>query len=381
MHPTIDRFIDTATPASRCLFAVGAATPFFVCFWAFNCVGLFHAEVSQGLNRLPLWGLQAVLSLSILIALAQGWWLWPRRRSPERVPRASLLCTVNIGLAYLGLIVGPGALTTGTNLVILGVLVIGLMLFEVRTMLITFLVCIGLYLFYDMLVLANVAPYAPLIAADAFEAGRPVWWLSLWRDAVFYLGWAIILLLIFVLFSRLDALHLQLDKLSHTDVLTGLANRRYFLERMASERRRQRRTQLPSCLILLDVDHFKRINDRYGHHAGDEVLRRLAQVLIEGLRVPTDQPARIGGEEFAVLLPDTTLMAAETVCKRIAEALRQHEFSMKGERFHLTVSMGVVQCQGDDCQDALKQADRNLYRAKQQGRDQAVYSMAHEVDS
>jgi len=381
MHPIIDRYIDTATPASRCLFAVGAATPFFMCFWAFNCVGLFHDEVSQGLNMGPLWGLQAALTLAIVIALAQGAWLWPRRRSPERMPRASLLCTFNIGLTYLGLVIGPGALTTGTNLVILGVLVIGLMLFSFRVMLITFSVCIGLYVFYDALVIANLAPYAPLVSANAFEGGRPLWWLSAWRDVVFYGGWAAILTLIFLLFSRLDALHLQLDKLSHTDVLTGLANRRYFLERMASERRRQKRTLLPSCLILLDVDHFKRINDRYGHHAGDEVLRRLAQVLIEGLRVPTDQPARIGGEEFAVLLPDTTLMAAETVCKRIAEALRQHEFNMKGESFHLTVSMGVVECQGDDCQAALKQADRNLYRAKQQGRDQAVYSMAREVDA
>ncbi|RZL09320.1 MAG: GGDEF domain-containing protein [Rubrivivax sp.] len=381
MHPLIDRYIDTATPASRCLFAVAAVTPFFVAFWAFNCVGLFDAQISQGLNQGRLWALQAGLTLSIVLLLAQGWWLWPRRRRPERMPRAALLCTFNIGLVYMAVMIGAGALTTGTNVVLLGVLVIGLMLFEFRTMLIVFLVCISLYLIYDLLVMADVAPYAPLVNARAFEEGQPLWWLSLWRNAIFYIGWAAILTLILLLFSRLDALHLQLDKLSHTDVLTGLANRRYFLERMASERRRQKRTLLPSCLILLDVDHFKRINDRYGHHAGDEVLRRLAQVLIEGLRVPTDQPARIGGEEFAVLLPDTTLMAAETVCKRIAEALRQHEFHLKGERFHLTVSMGVVECRGDDCQAALKQADRNLYRAKQQGRDQAVYSMASEVDA
>lgn len=290
-----------------------------------------------------------------------------------------MVVALSIGLSYLVMMTATGAYTSCMSLVLLGVLAVGLLLFDRRTMLRVFFFCVFLLIGHDLLVIGDWAPYAPVITTKAFQGTEPTWWWSLWLNAVFYLAWLIILGLILTLFTRLDALHSQLAKLSYTDVLTGLANRRYFMERLASEARRQARTGVSYCLILLDVDHFKSINDRYGHAAGDEVLRRLSQILIEGVRTPTDQSARIGGEEFAVLLPDTSLAATEFVCRRIADGLRKHTFTVNGESFHLTVSMGVVECQGETIEAALHQADRNLYKAKQGGRDQAVYSLATEA--
>jgi diguanylate cyclase (GGDEF)-like protein len=220
--------------------------------------------------------------------------------------------------------------------------------------------------------------YAPVINVHAFDGARPSWWWAIERNLMFYAGWSAILILILLLFTKLDSLHNQLAKLSYTDVLTGLANRRYFMERLTAESNRYARSGVPYSLLLIDVDHFKKINDRYGHHAGDDVLRGLAQILTEGIRTPTDQPARIGGEEFALLLPDTSLAATEIVCRRIADGLRRHAFSAKGETFHLTISLGVVECRGEPIEQVWKQADRNLYKAKQGGRDQAVYSMVTE---
>lgn len=380
MRITLDRLLDSSTPANRCLLAVGLSVPFFGVFWMANGVAFLHAEVARGVQPGVLLALQAFLSLVLLISAVMGTWLWLRRGLPDRMPRATLLVTFNIGLGYLALVVAAGAFTTGMSLVLLGVLAVGLLLFSVGTILRVFIVCVLIHSGQDGLVLLGWLPYAPLLNEHAFDqGGAPTWWWSLWQSAVFYVGWAIILFLIFKLFTRLDGLHQQLAKLSYTDVLTGLANRRYFMERLTAEARRYVRAKTPYSLILIDVDHFKNINDRYGHHAGDEVLRRLAQVLIEGVRTPTDQSARIGGEEFAVLLPDTSLAATEIVCRRIAEVLRQHTFSVNGQSFHLTISMGVVECRGEPIEDALKQADRNLYKAKQGGRDQAIYSMATEV--
>jgi diguanylate cyclase (GGDEF)-like protein len=378
MRDTIDRLLDSSTPANRCFLAVVVSWPFFALFAFGNGAALLNADIAKGVHRDALLVTQALLTAGMLVNLGMGRWLWSRRSLPDRQPGATLVVTATIGLTYLTMTVATGALTSGMSLVLLGVLAVGLLLFDRRTMLKVFFLCLLIYVGHDLLVVAGWVSYAPVISSQAFNGNLPTWWWSFWRNTVLYVGWSIILALIFMLFKRLDALHGQLSKLSYTDVLTGLANRRYFMERLEAESRRHVRSSVPYCLILLDVDHFKSINDRYGHQAGDEVLRRLSQILIEGVRTPTDQSARIGGEEFAVLLPDTSLAATEIVCRRIADGLRKHTFTVNGESFHLTISMGVVECKGETTEAALKQADRNLYKAKQGGRDQAIYSMATE---
>jgi len=375
MQATIDRLLDSSTPANRCFLAVLVSAPCFALFWIGNTIAFLNPEIARGVNHDALLALQAVLTATLVVSLGLGRWLWPRRALTDRQNGATLAVALTIGLGYLTLLMASGSFTNGMNLVLLGVLAVGLLLFNLRTMLRVFFLCLAILIVFDLMVMAGMVSYAPVVNTQAFEGGKPTWWWALWCNLVFYMGWAIILGLVFMLFGRLDALHQQLAKLSYTDVLTGLANRRYFMERLNSEARRQARTGVPYCLMLVDVDHFKSINDRYGHHAGDEVLCRLAEILVDGIRTPTDHSARIGGEEFAVLLPDTSLAATDVVCRRIAEGLRRHAFTVNGESFHLTISIGVVECRGEPIEEALKQADRNLYKAKQEGRDRAIYSL------
>ncbi|MES2091375.1 MAG: GGDEF domain-containing protein, partial [Pseudomonadota bacterium] len=181
------------------------------------------------------------------------------------------------------------------------------------------------------------------------------------------------------LFGRLDAVHKQLNRLSYTDVLTGLANRRYFMDRLQAEVVRQRRTHRPLSLIMIDVDHFKKVNDTHGHPAGDEVLATLGMLMRECVRNPTDLPVRLGGEEFAIVLPDASLQEAHVVCERLHQWLARHEFVAEGHRFGVTVSMGLAQGHGQSVEALMQQADRNLYRAKQDGRNRSISSDGAEM--
>ena len=164
----------------------------------------------------------------------------------------------------------------------------------------------------------------------------------------------------------------RLVGLSLTDGLTGLANRRHFDEVLGRETDRARRERRPLSLLMLDVDWFKSYNDEYGHPAGDVVLSRLAQVLLDSVRRPGDLAARYGGEEFAVVLPDLDAQAAgvlaEQIRSRVAALDITHAHGLDG---HVTISIGVAQMDPDDrhaAETLIGQADAALYRAKSAGR-------------
>ncbi|MEH3085645.1 MAG: diguanylate cyclase [Xylophilus ampelinus] len=181
---------------------------------------------------------------------------------------------------------------------------------------------------------------------------------------------------------ELQAANVQLEALSRTDALTGLANRRHFDAVTQSEFLRAQRTGQPLCLLLCDIDFFKRYNDRYGHAAGDACLRAVAHAMRDGLGRAGDLLARIGGEEFAVLLPATAeaqaCALAERLC-RTTEALRIDHAASEGAA-HVTLSIGVAQLDAklDGGFDALfRHADQALYLAKGRGRNQvATYRAA-----
>jgi diguanylate cyclase (GGDEF)-like protein len=162
----------------------------------------------------------------------------------------------------------------------------------------------------------------------------------------------------------------RLQKLSQTDALTGLFNRRYMLMALEQEMERTRRTGLPTSVIMLDLDHFKRINDTYGHQFGDAVLSRVAALLRENLR-KLDLPCRYGGEEFAVILPGTRLPQALRLAVRLRDTLAQPWPEPRGENGRLTASFGVETFSGrlDLTPEAfLQEADRWLFMAKARGR-------------
>lgn len=164
-------------------------------------------------------------------------------------------------------------------------------------------------------------------------------------------------------------LQLELVRLASTDALTGLANRRYFLEQMEIALARFRRHGTPTALIMMDLDHFKQVNDSYGHAGGDEALRHFS-TLVRATSRKVDLPGRLGGEEFAILMPDTGPTGAMDYAERLRRVLESSPARLGDQIIQLTMSAGVsIFVASDQTVDtALTRADAALYRAKNQGR-------------
>jgi two-component system, cell cycle response regulator len=195
------------------------------------------------------------------------------------------------------------------------------------------------------------------------------------RNSVATAEWAlaaIALLLPFItlqfqrLRRRLDEADIALQTMATTDALTGLPNRGSIFNRIGEELERHRRSAEPLCCVLCDVDHFKRVNDRFGHQEGDRVLKDVAEQFKTTLRA-YDVVGRFGGEEFLVVLPNTDLTAARAIAGRLREAVETNV--NVGGREPATASYGVALWEKEEAVDALlARADEALYRAKRNGR-------------
>lgn len=177
--------------------------------------------------------------------------------------------------------------------------------------------------------------------------------------------------------AELKAANARLERLSRHDPLTGLANRRWFDEIKETEYRRAMRSGQPLAVLMCDVDHFKAFNDRYGHGEGDECLRSIAEVMSTLFCRPGELCARLGGEEFAIILPATDTgqarMAAERLRQSIAALAIPHGASPVGP--YVTLSIGIAQLDSTAMEafdQLLQRADQALYRAKAAGRDQVA---------
>ncbi len=173
--------------------------------------------------------------------------------------------------------------------------------------------------------------------------------------------------------GQLDAANRELQKLSTRDGLTGIGNRRFFDDLLAREWGRALRTGSEVALLLCDVDHFKRFNDTYGHPAGDQCLKAVADALQSAAGRASDIVARYGGEEFVVVLPDTSLGGVLFVAEKLRHGVHCLGIPHSGsERGNVTISIGIasaVPSRGPGPGQLVEQADRALYRAKQGGRD------------
>jgi len=170
---------------------------------------------------------------------------------------------------------------------------------------------------------------------------------------------------------RIDALgaRLLLEEQVRTDALTGIANRRAFLDIATRELSSGDRVASPAAALMLDIDHFKHVNDRFGHEAGDLLLTEFARRVLLGLR-SYDCFARLGGEEFAVLMPGADQVQARALAERLRAAVAGQPFMVRGEAISVTVSIGVAEvAPGETTVDGvLRRADRALYDAKEGGR-------------
>ncbi|HYP77575.1 MAG TPA: diguanylate cyclase [Polyangiaceae bacterium] len=178
-----------------------------------------------------------------------------------------------------------------------------------------------------------------------------------------------------VLQDQLREANKRLEALADTDGLTGLFNRRYFDALLGRELLRTERYKTPLGLVLLDIDHFKRVNDTYGHSTGDEVLRNVSRVVTSSVRV-TDAVARYGGEEIAIVFTQTTAQGVSEVTERLRQRLADFSHVYLGNAIKCTASFGISVCDGrgvtPSSKELVDRADRALYRAKHAGRNCVV---------
>jgi diguanylate cyclase (GGDEF)-like protein len=252
---------------------------------------------------------------------------------------------------------------------------------------------VGYLLFDRVIALSGLMSYATLVVAGALMLRERVWpaldgllppssYAELSRAAVVRLSVSSLLLfgvsfavIAFIIDSWRDRERL-LQHMARTDGLTGLTNRRTFLELAERELLRARRYGSPMAVVLIDLDHFKRINDTHGHQAGDRVLVHAAHTLADAVR-DVDTVARFGGEEFAILLPATDATGAVEVAQRCARRVADGVVTLDdGLPVVVTASMGVaVSAPHEPLDGVLRRADQALYRAKEAGRDRV--EMAH----
>jgi len=174
----------------------------------------------------------------------------------------------------------------------------------------------------------------------------------------------------------------ELSSLVRTDTLTGIANYRYFLQALEQEIERTQRSGQPTSLIMIDIDFFKKINDQWGHEVGNQALIHLSRLLQQIVR-KLDIPCRYGGEEFAVILPDTHLAACLPVAERIRQGIEKSPLTVAGQPLPMTVSLGIstyTDKQKTTMEELVAQADQYLYQAKESGRNCICHAQLTSVD-
>lgn len=185
--------------------------------------------------------------------------------------------------------------------------------------------------------------------------------------------------------DQLDEVRRTLDELSalvRTDQLTGLANYRSFCQLLEQEMERTQRSGQPTSLIMLDIDFFKQVNDRWGHETGNQALIHISRLMLATVR-RLDTPCRYGGEEFAVILPATDLGAAIPVAERLRRTIADTPLPQDGQQLELTASLGIGTYRlGDESrpEELVQRADHYLYQAKQEGRNRVCHPERPKVE-
>lgn len=311
-------------------------------------------------------GIFSGMTAGALLLLAIGFRL--RRRHPD-VAWYQYATTLYYALTmtYCSWMVGTHSFMTGV--VLLGAPVAGFILLERRPVLLAFLTALTGTFALSVASALGYLPYAPLVVPPSNQATALFWALS-----SYFLSLIPIVALIVLADRALSSWRQReagIHAISRTDALTGIHNRRSILELLDKEIARTRRHGPPLSVVILDLDHFKSINDTWGHPTGDHVLQVAAALLQQTIR-QCDAVGRYGGEEFLILLPDTTLEGARVLADRCRQRLAEELVTAENsENFRVTGSFGLAcneQCLELSAAVMIKAADEALYRAKHGGR-------------
>lgn len=272
-----------------------------------------------------------------------------------------------LSLVWAGYVTGSQSLATGV--VLIGAALAGYIALERRVIFVGVVVSFVLILLMNIGANTGFIPYAPLLVTPFSAETRMMWMhIQLFLAAPHMLMYFVVIGLMVYFWRKRER---AITRLSLTDALTGLHNRRSILEHASKELARSGRHDKPVAVAVIDLDNFKQINDRWGHAGGDRVLTAAARCLKQNIR-QCDVIGRFGGEEFLVLLPDSTSDDATTQMERCRVALEQLQvYADTGERIAITGSFGVA-CNADnrtlDLETLVSAADQALYEAKSQGR-------------
>lgn len=274
------------------------------------------------------------------------------------------------GLSQLPLAYMIGLAAPMTGVILLGATITGFVLFSFWRVLLAFFISLLVLIALSVMTVHGTLEYAPAFLSDPIsrEYVSPYYVTSQFMLGVPFVTIAFVIC--YMLLSRWRRREAQAQRLAVTDSLTGVANRRAFLDVLDQEYIRARRASGPLAVVMLDLDHFKATNDNHGHAAGDAVLCHAAEVLSRVVR-EVDCVGRLGGEEFAVVLPGATAAEAVEVAERCRAALCQAPVMYQGVAIEVAASLGVCGLPADSVQRAsrlLELADKALYAAKEAGR-------------
>ncbi|MGH6645755.1 GGDEF domain-containing protein [Aquabacterium sp.] len=369
-----EQLLDRRPVISCLLFSAGAISLLMV-FVGLQTYALLDPRALTFYHPTALVAGQAFLVAVILGLGLVAHYCWGKRKTEVACNWLPVLTVTPTLVVLMGLAVAHGLKDTPISLAVLTAIMLGRALFDFRVLAPSLMIGAGMVLAHEVLVRLGMMSYAPLLIKPVFSGGELAWWWQIWCRVVLDFCLVSFLGMVLFLFATLGQRRRELETLVRTDMLTGLANRRTFMTQLEIESHRHARSKRPFSLVMCDVDHFKKINDTWGHPAGDAVLVALGRILKSTTREQIDTAARIGGEEFAVLLPETGLEQAQRVAQLMSSGVRAQVFSFDGQQFSVTQSVGVAQTNDGDGDAAMRLADDNLYIAKRQGRDRIVASI------
>ena len=296
------------------------------------------------------------------------------RRSYRNLPWFIHLTTQFWYVCFFFSLYAIGPFTSPFVMLFLLAAVYGFIVFPLRPVLLSLGTFTGLLIASTVAERLGLIPYAPLINSTPLADGRPYtsWIMSL--GVIPLLASAIVLAMFAYVIVQWRDREQRLKELCKTDYLTGVHNRRSFMDRAETEFVRAQRFSSPIAVVMLDVDHFKRVNDSYGHATGDEVLKVVARIMAAEVR-RHDVIARYGGEEFALLLAETNEEQARVMAERCRVEIERANIIVGGKAIKVTASLGIAAYPRDgisNVEQLVNLADEALYRAKAAGRNQVA---------